>query len=160
MKIGPRYLDRVDNYLLWARCTTPMDLMLGQGLGDNSSAPVEVVDPIEALFRRETYGENINCPNPYYHTLSRGKANRDWWTKEKGWWDKNASYVAEQFLTHLTIPTFQELFEPWWPRVHMIRWLFDNGYSASDWERDALRYYKFGLEVVPDGLRIVVAGAA
>jgi hypothetical protein len=129
---------------------------LPAGIGAFNPNPLTTYDtPEEAIFRFETYGENATCPDPKFGLYKRGKANRDFWTKEKGWWDKEALYVAEMFLVHLTIECFQELFEPWWPRVHIVREFFDNNYTQAEYLKDVDRYYKYGLEAVPGGLRIV-----
>ena len=71
--------------------------------------------------------------------LRRGKAMRDFWTKEVGWWNKNARYCPEEFLDALTPDCFYELFQRY-PITPLVRYWHDNHYSTwmfryEMWER-------------------------
>jgi len=80
----------------------------------------------------------------------KGKANKDWWFREVGWWEKNAVFIAEEFLAHVTPLCFIQLFGKA-PQTHFVRHVFDNGYTESDYEV-ALASLKRGFEIVPGGV--------
>jgi hypothetical protein len=111
------------------------------------------VSPEEIIFERETYGKvsATNCSDfSLLERYDRGKANRDWWNKEIGWWKNYADFIPEEFLSHLLPECFIELFgRP--PRVHHVRYFYDNFYSEEEWKRDATRCLN-GYETIPGGV--------
>jgi hypothetical protein len=92
----------------------------------------------EIIFERETHGtcSATGCSDPVLLSrYERGKANRDWWSREKGWWDRNAASIPEDFLCHLTDECFYELFGRW-PIPEIVRFNYDNRYSYLDFKMD------------------------
>lgn len=108
------------------------------------------------MYRFETYGERVPI-DISKSTLGwqyiQGKANRDFWFKEKGWWDKHSVYIPEEFLTHLMPLCFIEMFSRA-PRVHLVRYVFDNFYTDEEFERDTSRCWN-GYETVPGGVEFL-----
>jgi hypothetical protein len=155
MKISRKYEQALENYLRWARCTTPEDCTIyGQRLRAPGTAVSEGVSAAEALLAFESFGKTIPCREPeLLAEYRRGKANRDWWTKEKGWWDKHACYVDEEFSCHITPEPFYELFGHW-PRSPLVRYWFDNNYTNEEFDQDQKLFYR-GIERGQDGLEII-----
>ena len=175
MKLSKKFQEALTRYLEWYKCTTPMssfphgerniktsqDVMLGTFLSgiiagtskDRVLPHGEKISPEEIIFERETHGKVSATDCSDFSLLSqydRGKANRDWWYKEIGWWTKHAEFVPEEFLIHLTPECFIEVFgRP--PRVHPVRYCYDNFYSEEEWKRDAKRCLN-GYETIPSGV--------
>ena len=107
----------------------------------------------ECLYEFETYGRTLPvCSQPnLLACYRRGKAMRDWWTKEIGWWRKQAVFIEEEFLSHLLPKCFEELFGNW-PRSHLVREIFDNHYSTFT-EDQCMRW--LGLEREANGWRFL-----
>lgn len=92
-------------YLEWAKVSTPMagswsDVAAGLPNATDELDPPggEGVSAAEWLFMYESRGTNIGkCGEPnLLARYWRGKMMRDWWTKQKGWWDKNAIYICQK----------------------------------------------------------------
>ena len=156
MKISQKYQKALDNYLIWSRCTTPESRCAWAPRARFDEA-ADGTSAAEAMFRFETYGEKKAlkfCREPMVlKKYCMGKANRDWWTKDKGWWDKHAAYQAEEFCGHLVPECFAELFGHW-PRTHLVRWLHDNNYTEEMLDRD-IDFRLKGLERIQDGVEII-----
>lgn len=145
VKLSARYRQRLQNYLEWNLCSTPMD-----GVSTPYSMNVVFDDAgptaAEAVFNYETHGmASERCREPeLLSRYLRGKGNRDWWTKEIGWWRKHALFLAEEFLSFLTPEAFFDLFGHF-PRTWFVRDCFDNNYTEEMLAEDQ-RVGKFGLE--------------
>lgn len=158
MKISARYLSRLENYLDWARCSTPLKMLwtakkktsLRIRYSESGRSAAECMQDFESC------GVTVQtCTEPdLLQQYADGKSNRDYWFKEMGCWKKECIFIDEEFLPHLTPCTFAELFGRW-PRTHMIRYLFDNNYSIEDFNSDTDRLYKYGLEHERCGWRYV-----
>jgi hypothetical protein len=66
-----------------------------------------------------------------------GKSQRDWWSKEVGWWNKNAAYIPEEFLGLLGPLAFIELFGRS-PITRIARYYYDNRYRTWMFKLDSL----------------------
>ena len=98
----------------------------------------EVIVPLYLEWSKCSTRMKISQP-PYDGLLERGKAMRDFWTKEVGWWNKSAVYCAEEFLDALMPDCFCELFGRY-PITPLVRYWHDNRYSIrmfryEMWER-------------------------
>lgn len=139
MKIGPKYKARLENYLQWEPCRTPLT-SFGMSTSAADLPPVSEggdITPAEWLFTFETHGK-IAGPCSDLGLLGRywwGKANRDWWFKEVGWFKKNAIFIPEEFLGFLTPLCFIELFGRA-PIIELVRYYHDNGYSSLAFTMD------------------------
>jgi len=151
MKISQRYARRLESYLEWAKCTTPFSGGPSENaVGLRGTIPFSSDGPSAAewILSFESLTKTFaTCSEPDLAlTYRRGKANRDWWNKDIGWWNREAAaYFQEEFLSHLNPECFAELFGRW-PRTHMARKLHDNDYSQQDFESDAERFFTLGLE--------------
>lgn len=160
--ISPRYKRALDRYWDWIRCTTPMT---GQGFpGDLGPFPdfrpdaphQEGHSAAECLMAFESTNTVLNCREPrLYALLARGKSNRDYWTKEISWWNRNAVFNREEFVAFLTPEAYLELFGLE-PATMRVRYWFDNNYTDGEFERD-MGLASIGLERGPEGLRIAFA---
>jgi hypothetical protein len=155
MKLSRKFQDALGRYVEWSKCTTPMesfphgqrnlknsqDLILERFLSGDEGHILPYggkSTPEEIIFERETFGKVSASDCTDWDLLAKydkGKANRDWWSKEKGWWDKNAAYVPEEFLSHLTDECFFELFGRW-PIPEKVRFIYDNKYTWLDFRLD------------------------
>src|SRR5580658_269179 len=140
MRLSKRYLDRLESYQEWKRCSTPMTNFAATSRAialPTVQRDMEGPTAEEWMFAFETYGEvgprcrNVDLLNQYWH----GKTNRDWWTKEIGWWNKHSIFVPEEFLRMLTPLCFIELFGRE-PITELIRFYFDNRYSLIAFNMD------------------------
>lgn len=156
MKLSAKFLAACDIYLEWEKCSSP----LGEHASRKVKAPwmadcMSKTTAQEALYAFETHGE-VFYVHPLELELAQrlfyGKANRDWWTKEIGWWTKHAEFYPEDFLVHLTPETFNQLFRRY-PRVDLTRHVYDNTYTDEELDRDLRRWY-LGMETERDDVRI------
>lgn len=85
----------------------------------------------------ESRGTNIGkCGEPnLLARYWRGKMMRDWWTKQKGWWDKNAIYMPEEWLRWLGPLPFIDLFDRA-PISRLVRYYYDNHYQTWEFRLD------------------------
>lgn len=140
MKISNRYLETVQTYLEWCWTTTP-----ASGSFQEASAPRPKIgvshdglSATEALCVWESTGKSCQVIPEQEELLNRyvyGKGQRDWWTKEIGWWNKNAFYVAEEFIRFLHPLNFIELFGRE-PLTNLVRYCHDNQYAAWEFKLD------------------------
>ena len=140
MKLSSKFQSALDRYLEWSKCTTPFTGFAAaeKHLHSSTLFPLGNTAAEEIIFERETHGtcSAVGCSHPQLLAqYERGKANRDWWFKEKGWWNKNASYVPEDFLVHLTDECFFELFGRF-PIPEIVRRKYDNHYSSIAFTMD------------------------
>ena len=150
IRLSDNYRRRLDSYIEWAKCSSTMTgfpygeryvpRALTQKETDIATAAHIAGDPAwMVMFQKETYGRQVEAVPIYENLLfmlyARGKAMRDWWSKEKGWWDKEAVYLPEDFLCHLMPDCFYELFGRY-PITEIVRLKYDNRYSDLAWRMD------------------------
>lgn len=132
-RLTPKYLASLERYLLWERVTTPAS----GSFQETRKRPVPIIvskeglTAAEVLFTWETHGKPTKVLPEEESVLvrySHGKAQRDYWTKEIGWWNKHGAYIPEEFLDLLTPEPFYELFGRY-PIDYVVRGLFDNEYT-------------------------------
>jgi hypothetical protein len=159
MQLPKRFLEKLDAYILWAKCRMPMSGWSAMEKGVMSvSKTVTTMSPEEAIFRWETHGESIEgSTDPARLILyKRGKAMRDWWFKEKGEWARLCSgrtlFFPEETMEFLMPVCFFELFGRF-PITAWVRWFYDNQYSQTDFESD-MRYRSIGLDPEQGGYRV------
>jgi hypothetical protein len=70
-----------------------------------------------------------------------GKSQRDWWSREIGWWNKNGAFIPEEFLGFLGPLPFIELFGRV-PITRIVRYYFDNRYRFWEFNLDSLMQAK------------------
>src|SRR5271154_3404987 len=105
--LNSKYLAVLENYLLWLRCKTAMWQfeISTRGIDTLINIPFDSLGPSAetCIFEFETFGKRPStCSDPdLLFRYRKGKANRDWWTKEKGWWDKCSIYIQEDWLDRL-----------------------------------------------------------
>lgn len=140
MKISLNYRRVLEGYLEWEHVRTPASGSFQEAKKPQASIGVadDGYSAAEALCIWESQGKScFVCPEE--HTLlSRyllGKSQRDWWSKEIGWWNKNASYVPEEFLGFLGPLPFIELFGRA-PITSIVRFYFDNRYRLWEFRLD------------------------
>ena len=140
MKLSSRYIEALECYLAWSRATTPAkgtfqeDRAGVPDVTDEEDRPgMNGVSAAEWLYTYESTGKNLGmCSEPnLLSRYRRGKMMRDWWSKEVGWWDKNATYIPEEWLGMLGPLPFIELFGRE-PITRIVRHYHDNSYK--DWE--------------------------
>ena len=142
MKVSRKYMKILDVYLDWEKVSTPAS---GSFQESRKSAPLIEVDPCgstaaEALCIWESQGKPSTVRPDELGLLSRyvkGKGQRDWWTKEVGWLDKNAAYLPEEFMRHLTPLAFIDIFGRG-PIPRLVRYYFDNNYRIWEFKLDTL----------------------
>jgi hypothetical protein len=152
MKLSRKYLASLERYLEWEGCTVP--------LGDHAARYVrrgfewndQGFTAAEAMFSYETHGEVVTileCEGTLAASYLRGKANRDWWTKEIGDWGGLVS-CREEYAQHLMPLTFIEVFgvDMFAPRMRLI---FDNNYTDKDFNLD-MEFAHRGFERVANGV--------
>jgi|SRR6185312_9528455 len=131
MNTSRKYRIRLDNYLDWAEVFTPASEYQGRNVGNFIIVSNNGVGAEDAMFQYETHGNAVPvlpgeaCLAKRY---ARGKANRDFWTKEIGWWDKYAVYIPEEFIGMLGPLPFIDLFGRL-PITEFVRLYYDNNYS-------------------------------
>lgn len=145
-------------YLEWAKCSTPFRGMAAMESLVTLVVPTspDGVSAEDCLWEYETHGRKVSCCEPQLlSTLRRGKANRDWWTKEIGWWTRHCGslYLPEEFLPHLTPEAFFQLFKRY-PITAVVRSLMDNYYSDTQYQDD-MRLRELGLDRERDGVRVI-----
>lgn len=159
MKLTEKFLIKLDEYLQWAKCKTPMSgwaVMESQVMG--VSRIITTTTPEEAIFRWETYGEELKgSTDPSKLALyKRGKAMRDWWFKEKGEWSRlclaRTMFLPEEMSEFLMPDCFFELFGRY-PITAFVRQFYDNKYTEENFKKD-MRYRSLGLDPEQDGYRI------
>jgi hypothetical protein len=159
MKLSKKFLEKLDSYTQWAKCRMPMSgwAAMEGGVMIVSKA-VTSMSPEEAIFRWETYGENIEGstdPNKLAF-YKRGKAMRDWWFQEKGEWQRlcngRSMFLPEEMAEFFVPDCFFELFGRY-PITALVRHFYDNRYSTDDFDSD-MRYRAMGLDPEQDGYRV------
>lgn len=147
MSVSNKYQRSLDRYLEWERVTTPAS---GTFQETRISAPEIGISTIgglsaaDALCQWESTGKPSQVCSTEQTLLARyllGKRQRDWWSKEIGWWNKYASFVPEEFLNHLCPLPFIELFGRG-PCPQLVRYYFDNGYAAWEFRLDTFMLSK------------------
>ena len=142
MKISQKYLSILGTYLEWENVSTP-----ASGTFQESSKQLPQIgiaddglSAAEAICVWESTGKSC-CVIPQESGLLarylHGKSQRDWWTREIGWWNKNGSYFPEEFLALLGPLPFIELFGRD-PITHIVRYYFDNRYRLWEFHLDSL----------------------
>jgi hypothetical protein len=134
-----KYKAALERYLEWENVTTPMRQFENAALAipvPSSDAP-HAESSAEWMCEFESRGGVLGWPHDLT-TLQRywrGKAMRDWWSKESGWWSKHACVVPEEWVGMLGPLPFIELFgrEPITP---LVRYWHDNHYSYLDFKMD------------------------
>jgi hypothetical protein len=140
MKLTKNFQAALIRYLEWSKCTTPLKGMevAEQRTHFRKSYPAGITPPEEIIFARETHGicTAEGCSDPeLLSTYERGKAMRDYWTKEIGWWKKWAAFLPEDFLVHLTDECFYEIFGRY-PILEIVRFRYDNHYTYTAFRAD------------------------
>jgi hypothetical protein len=91
--ITAKYIARLENYLEWEKSFPPVSSFQASKANPPFFECGGSVSAAEWIWNYETHGKTLSsCGEP--ELLLRywwGKANRDWWTKEIGWWNRNAS---------------------------------------------------------------------
>lgn len=113
------------------------------------------ISPEEWMFEYETHGKELaGSSDPrLLEQYNTGKAMRDWWTKEIGWWKKNCVFVPEEFTKFLRPECFVELFRKY-PATHLVRYFYDNDYDEDHLSID-LYYRVIGLDRERGGWRVI-----
>lgn len=164
MKLSKKFLEKLDSYTQWAKCRMPMSgwAAMESGVMIVSKA-VTSMSPEEAIFRWETYGENIEgSTDPNQLALyKRGKAMRDWWFQEKGEWQRlcngRSMFLPEEMAEFFLPDCFFDLFDRY-PITALVRHFYDNRYSTDDFDSD-MRYRAMGLDPEQDGYRVLELGS-
>jgi hypothetical protein len=140
MKVSSKYRRSLETYLEWEGVRTPAS---GTFQETKISVPPigaaeDGLTAAEALCIWESQGvvasvlpEEVELFARYMH----GKNQRDWWTKEVGWWSKNNAYIPEEFLCFLGPLPFIELFGRG-PITNIVRYYYDNHYSLWEFRLD------------------------
>lgn len=136
MKLSNKYLRSLENYLEWVKVKT-----LASGTFQESSKPLPKIEVEqnglsagEALCTWESTGKSCNVSledSKLLNKYIKGKSQKDWWTKERGWMDKHSVYIPEEFLGLLGPLPFIELFGRT-PITRLVRYYHDNTYKL--WE--------------------------
>lgn len=135
MKISNKYRRALDVYLEWEHVKTPMS-----GFGATEAAialPTLQEDTCttaaEWLNEYESRGQALPacCEQGLLARYWRGKANRDWWTKESRRLEKSYSFQPEEFLGMLGPLPFIEIYGRE-PIAACVRHWYDNRYFAID----------------------------
>jgi hypothetical protein len=147
MKVSSSYQRALDIYLEWEQVRTPAS---GSFQESQKSQPLigvaeDGLSAAEALCLWESQGKPSHVrPGAEWVLLCRylrGKSQRDWWTKEIGWWNKNAAYMPEEFLGFLGPLPFIELFGRS-PITRIVRYYFDNRYHLWEFRLDVFMQVK------------------
>jgi hypothetical protein len=142
VKVSRKYRAILDVYLEWEGVTTP-----ATGTFQEATKPVTRISDAEnglsaaeALCIWESRGKPSSVIPEEAALLARyvqGKSQRDWWTKEIGWWNKNSVYSPEEFLRFLGPLPFIDLFGRG-PIPRLVRYYYDNGYALWEFRLDGL----------------------
>lgn len=142
MKVSLKYLRILDVYLEWENVRTPASGSFQESTKPKAQIGIaeDGISAAEALCIWESEGKS-SCIRPEEFEMlgryERGKSQRDWWSKEIGWWNKNASFMPEEFLNFLGPLPFIELFgRP--PITRLVRYYHDNTYRLWEFKLDAL----------------------
>ena len=146
MKISGNYRKILETYLEWEGVTTPASGSFQEQ--SKPTPPIGVLDgglsAAEAICTWESQGKGCAVDPSEASLLQRyihGKSQRDWWTKEIGWWNKNASYIPEEFLGFIGPLPFIELFGCA-PITRLVRYYHDNSYRLWEFNLDGLMLRK------------------
>jgi len=149
MKISSKYRRILEVYLEWENVRTP-----ASGSFQESKKPSPEIgtaedglSAAEALCIWESQGKPCNVHPDEWRLLcryERGKSQRDWWSKEIGWWNKNAAYNPEEFLRCFGPLPFIDLFGRG-PITRFVRYYYDNHYSTWEFCLDNLMLSKIGV---------------
>ncbi len=141
MKISANYQRSLDRYLEWSSVITPASGTFQEDTKPRPNITVgeEGISAAEALCIWESQGKS-SIVRPEEEALlnqyAQGKSQRDWWTREIGWWNKNASYMPEEFLHFLGPLPFIELFSRC-PITRIVRYYYDNNYRVWNFRLDS-----------------------
>lgn len=149
MKISSAYRNALEIYLEWEDVLNPAS-------GTFQDSCMESPDILEGetglsaaegLCLWESRGKASTVRSNEWPLLRRylkGKRQRDWWSKEIGWWNKWApAYMPEEFLGFLGPLPFIELFGRS-PITRLVRYFYDNHYSLWEFRLDSLMLLKAG----------------
>jgi len=142
MKVSSKYTRVLETYLSWASVLTPAS---GSFQEERAPKPVIWASPsgtsaAVALCKWESTGQPSYClpeEGALLEQYVRGKRQRDWWTKEIGWWNKEAVFTPEEFLHLLGPLPFLELFGRG-PITRLVRYYYDNTYHLWEFKLDTM----------------------
>ena len=142
MKVSSKYMRVLETYGSWKSVLTP-----ASGSFQEEKAPTPAiwaspsgVGAAEALCKWESTGQPSYClpeERALLEQYVRGKRQRDWWTKEIGWWNKEAVFIPEEFLPLLDPLPFIELLGRA-PITRLARYYHDNTYHLWEFKLDTL----------------------
>lgn len=138
MKISNRYRACLDRYLEWENVTTPLRQFESLVINLPRIESGGTTSAAEWLHEWESRGVALSsCAElPLLRRYWRGKAMRDWWSKEIGWLNHHACFIPEEYLAMLGPLPFIELFGRE-PISRIVRLHFDNRYSNWSFRMDA-----------------------
>lgn len=155
MRISDRYRRSLERYLEWEKVRTPFS---GLQFADAAVSLPHVnqggsTTAAEWLCEFESRGNALPdcCEIELLERYWRGKAMRDWWSKESAWWRRHSAAIAEEWLGFLGPLPFIELFGRA-PITPLVRYFHDNRYSnlqfrldtkISEWTRPEGRFPYF-----------------
>jgi hypothetical protein len=146
MNVSLKYRQALVGYLEWEHVRTPASGSFQEA--KKPAAQIGVADDgvsaEESLCIWESQGKQSFVRPDECELLCRyllGKSQRDWWSREIGWWNKNGAFIPEEFLGFLGPLPFIELFGRV-PITRIVRYYFDNRYRFWEFNLDSLMQAK------------------
>lgn len=157
MKISAKYKQALETYMEWENVQTP-----ASGTFQESQRPSVFIgtsgeeikksthSAAEVMCAWESSGTRLYVMDSEYEKslllrYTKGKSQKDYWTKEIGWWNRKdgagEAYIAEEFLAMLGPIPFIDLFGrgpiPW-----LVRYYHDNNYALWEFKLDGFMTQK------------------